>query len=890
VSGALLLALLGLVPADPWSLEGQTVRAVAVEVAPQAIGHLDVAHLRPYVTLAPGDPLRAAEVRRVVELLHSTGEVQDVAVTARPVEGGVALHLELLPAPRLYSVAVEGDRVLSAAEAQRVSRLRAREALWSGRLEEAARDVALHLAGEGWLEARVTAAARAGREGAEAVFRVTAGPRVRVRAVHVTGVDTGRAARLRQLAEPDPGEPFRRPRAQAAAERMRRRLSGHGHWLARVEVQEAFDPREARVDLRFVVDKGPSVGVDLGGVPSRLHEAIEAVLREGALGGDALDEVAERIEDDLRAQGHRQPQVTALVQDDAGKVGRHRVVRFAVEAGPRSTVASVRPTGLPPDVAAALLTEPGLPLRDADLGTDTETLLALLRARGHTRPEVEALADEAGGPTPVEFRVRPGPRTRVSAFSVERPEAETGPGARAVELRLHVGAAFQATALAQDRARVLAAWRNAGFPEATVLPEVEFSDDGTEAAIRLRVSPGPRVRVARVVVSGLDRTREEVVRRELSFAEDDPLSFDRIVESQQRLGALGILQRVSIEELDPERSGERTLVVSAEESPVTTLAYGLGYAEDDRLRGSLEITRRNLFGMDRSLSAFARVSFRGTRFLASYREPWFLGRRQEAFVSVYREDDDRAGFDYVRWGAAFQTGKRLTESWSVIARWSVQRTKTFNVEVPCAEVDRQLCSSRVAGPSGSVVRDTRDDPLEPRRGTFVGADVQLSHRLLGGDGFLKSYVQGAAYRPVSARALLATSAKVGLAGRLGGERDAQGQRLLPLPDRFFTGGDYGLRGYPVDAVAPSGGNALVLLGVETRVDVVRRLGAAVFAEAGNVFALTSAVRLADLRSSAGIGLRYKTALGPLRVDWAFKLDRREGESPSRLHVTVGHAF
>jgi outer membrane protein insertion porin family len=886
-----LAALLALPAAEPWSLEGQPIRAVSVEVAPQAPGRLDVARLRPYVTLAPGDTLRGAEVRRVVELLHSTGEVEDVRVTARETEGGVALHVQLVPAPRLHAVVVEGDRVLSAGDVQRASRLRTGEPLWSGRLEEAARDVALHLAGEGWLEARVAAARRAGKEGAEAVFHVTSGPRVRVRQVHVTGVDTGRAARLRQLVEPDPGEPFRRARAQAAAERMRRRLSGHGHWLARVELHEAFDPREARVDLRFTVEMGPSVSVDLSGVPARLHEALADGLREGALGGDALDEAAERIEDDLREEGHRQPQVTALVQDDAGRVGRHRVVHFSVEAGPRSTVASVRLSGLPPDLVPSLLTQAGLPLRDDQLGTDTQTLLGLLRARGHTRPEVEALADEAGGPTPVEFRVRPGPRTRVSAFSVERPtDAGGAPGSRAVELRLHVGAPFEASALAQDRARVLAAWRNAGFPEAAVVPEVAFSDDGTEAAVHLRVSPGPRVRVARVVVSGLDRTREEVVRRELLFAEDDPLSFDRIVESQQRLGALGILQRVSITELDPERTGERTLVVSAEEAPVTTIAYGLGYAEDDKLRGSLEVTRRNLFGMDRSLSAFARVSFRGTRFLASYREPWFLGRRQEVFVSVYREDDDRAGFDYVRWGAAVQAGKRLNDAWSAIARWSLQRTKTFNVEVPCAEIDRQLCSSRVAGPSGSLVRDTRDDPLEPHRGTFVGADLQLSHRLLGGDGFVKSYVQGAAYRSMSARALLATSAKVGLAHRLGGERDAQGQRLLPLPDRFFTGGDYGLRGYPVDAVAPSGGNALVLLGVETRVDLVRRLGAAVFAEAGNVFALTRTVRLADLRSSAGIGLRYKTALGPLRVDWAFKLDRREGESPSRLHVTVGHAF
>ena len=91
-----------------------------------------------------------------------------------------------------------------------------------------------------------------------------------------------------------------------------------------------------------------------------------------------------------------------------------------------------------------------------------------------------------------------------------------------------------------------------------------------------------------------------------------------------------------------------------EEAPRTTVAYGIGYAERDLLRGSVEVTRRNLFGMDRSLSTFARVSFRGSRFLATYREPFLFGRRQELFVTVFREEEDRAFFDFVRYGGFVQ--------------------------------------------------------------------------------------------------------------------------------------------------------------------------------------------------------------------------------------------
>jgi outer membrane protein insertion porin family len=145
--------------------------------------------------------------------------------------------------------------------------------------------------------------------------------------------------------------------------------------------------------------------------------------------------------------------------------------------------------------------------------------------------------------------------------------------------------------------------------------------------------------------------------------------------------------------------------------------------------------------------------------------------------------------------------------------------------------------------------------------------------------------------------LLALSSRVGLARTFGlGE-----PLLLPLPDRFFAGGDYSLRGYATDTagplvpsatgrLVPTGGNALLVGGAELRLDAGRNVSIAVFSEAGNVYPLVSDMDLGSLRYTAGLGLRYKSALGPLRIDWGYKLNRRDGESSSRVHFTVGHAF
>jgi outer membrane protein assembly factor BamA len=329
----------------------------------------------------------------------------------------------------------------------------------------------------------------------------------------------------------------------------------------------------------------------------------------------------------------------------------------------------------------------------------------------------------------------------------------------------------------------------------------------------------------------------------------------------------------------------RSLRVHVEEAPRITVAYGIGSAENDPLRGSVEVTRRNLFGMDRSLSTFARVSFKGSRFLTTYREPFLFGRRQELFVTAFREEEDRPFFDYVRLSGFAQASRPLAPGWNMIGRYTYQQTDSFNIENP-GQVGREFTTSTFSGPTATAINDTRDDPLDPRRGHFLTADVQLSHRVLGGDTFLKGFAQGAVYRRLDARTVIALSGRLGLARTFGLEESL----FLPRPDRFYAGGDYSLRGYESDAVEPLGGNALVLGGAELRFSLGRSFSPALFADVGNVYRLVSDFDLGDLRYSAGVGLRYRTAFGPIRVDWAFKLNPRPMESGSHVHLTIGHAF
>jgi outer membrane protein assembly factor BamA len=376
----------------------------------------DFERLSRYVEVKVGEPLRPDVVRHVVELFYATGEYEDVIVEAEPGPAGLDVVFRPIPAPRLLSVLVEGTRVISPGDLERIARLRPREALWPVRLERAAQDVAITLASRGYLEAQVTAAVRRSPGGADAVFTVRAGPRARVRAARVEGagaLDGALASRIR----PAPGDIFRRERAKAAAEAMRRQLVHSGHWRAQVELEESYDPASGRVALLFRAQPGPLTGVEFQGahIGHGLRATVEGLLRDGGLKADALEEAIDVLEKAFHRQGYRDVAVTRHEETR----GPREVVAYEVRPGALAQVASVRVDAEVSDVEwPRLATAPGRPLRDADTGEDARRITRALEDAGHASARVDVVAPEGGGQVPVVFRAQPGPRNHEASVRV----------------------------------------------------------------------------------------------------------------------------------------------------------------------------------------------------------------------------------------------------------------------------------------------------------------------------------------------------------------------------------------------------------------------------------------------------------------------------------------
>jgi outer membrane translocation and assembly module TamA len=208
--------------------------------------------------------------------------------------------------------------------------------------------------------------------------------------------------------------------------------------------------------------------------------------------------------------------------------------------------------------------------------------------------------------------------------------------------------------------------------------------------------------------------------------------------------------------------------------------------------------------------------------------------------------------------------------------------------------------------SGALSRDTRDDLVAPQRGTLLSADGTVAARALGSEvDFVKLFLQTFYYRNLGRRnVVFAGGARLGLA-RAG--KQVVGDVLvedLPASERFYTGGDTTIRGFARDAVGttetltpegfPIGGSAEIVLNAELRVPVLGDFGAVVFADGGNVFKRVSDLDLGELRAGVGVGLRYRSPFGPLRLDLGFPVDRQivggHLEKGYQLYFSMGHAF
>ena len=722
---------------------------------------------------------------------------------------------------------------------------------------------------------------------------------------------------------------------------------------------------------------GPRVRVVFSGdpLPAGRREALVPIAGEGSADEDLLEDSSNNIEEYFRAQGYRD----ATAPHRREESDRELLITFSLKRGPLYRTARVEISGnqsVPlEEIAPALQVRVGQPFAAATLDADLSGIENLYRRRGFAAARVEAAVEPAApatasGEIPVSIRIVIAENIRTVVTSVKVTGNQAVPqSALTAGLGLQPGRPFFLTQMAVDRDAIQLRYANLGFQSATVDSNPGLVADGTGADVVFTVHEGPRLFVDHVLIVGHERTRRETIERELQVKPGDPLSLAALTESQRRLAALGLFRRTRITLLGHGDETTRDVLITLEEAPVTTASYGGGLEAGRRIRRSeaeggiaserlefaprafFEIGRRNLFGKNRSINLFTRVSLRpkdspffanGTpdgqdgsgfgfseyRVLGTFREPRVFGSAADAFLTATAEQQIRSSFNFARRAFSAEVGRRLTRAVSLSGNYQIQRTELFNERFNPADkllIDRLFPQVRLSSFSSSAIRDTRNDPVDPATGHYFSGNAQVAARRIGSEvGLIKSYLTAQLLRtlPRTNQMVFVANGRLGLATGFGrevvrtGEDDrpiagAEGGPVLdvvkdlPASERFFAGGDTTVRGFALDQLGtpatidkdgfPIGGNALVIFNAELRIPVAGGLGIVGFFDTGNVFARTTDIDLKELRSAVGFGVRYKSPVGPIRVDLGFKIRRREiaagvQESANALHISLGQAF
>ena len=720
---------------------------------------------------------------------------------------------------------------------------------------------------------------------------------------------------LRKLSRLKSGKRYNYWEALQGAQRIRNKLVKLGFKSALVDFEERATSTE-QMDVIYFLEIGKRINIVWAGdaLQRAARKRIEAFW-DGHMSEDMLVEIlAKKAEYSLQAQRFYLAQVTPFLTKTENEI----TVKLKVDKGSKGIGVRLEFRGndsLEESKLANALPKPTkseffeMVVEDTNLLRRSIHVLYASEGFLHGRV-VDVQTEYAAGNQElfVTIFVDEGPQAMVASVNLPAEAAEYR-GPDAPRLNLEVEIPFRIEDYVDDRAALSNFYRRQGFFQPQVSGILKPVDN--KIAVYFTVDKGPRTRVGEIRMARPSRIRQSTLEKSLTLKKGDPIHPDELALSRKRLFETRAFQSVDIQTVASEEGPEvRDLVVDLIDNPEIQLNYGVRYTlhnptyqEDltDNDYSPFEIgggfrflnpfgyghrygASGYLFGKDQFYRLFYETdSFFGLRFPTQVvlSQDWL----REIQITGLKSRINRITFqqhylfgessDGTRWG------EKLRLQWNYSFRHI--RLTPRKEQLASYETDRGSISL-------SLIGDTRDSFLNPKRGLFWSLTSEFSRKWLGSDvNYLKLYSQAYLFIPLGGETIWVSGLRL---GAVPGDNP-----LLIIEDRFHAGGAYSVRGFPQYYLGPKnelgdplGGQAVVIFNQELRFPLYKSFYGGIFYDTGNVFALAQQMSLKGLRHSAGLGLRYVLPFGPIRLDWAYVLDPKPGEKRYRFTFTIGHVF
>lgn len=853
----------------------------------------------------------AAAVRRAIKTAFLKGIFEDISVA---VSDGDPQTIGISVRERTYirKIAVTGEHQLSDNRIRELFLLKEDEQLRTDLIAQAVEELRSALDRQGFpaavVQVFVTAAERPYL--ADIRLEVTTGPPRLIRSMSFTVLDQGVGApglqrgtsqgktafiSFTELMKLSIGDIYNQDRVRQELRSLREALKKQGFIKP---VVGPFSYTDGELDIKLNLGKKLELVFEGNASLSTKLLTQESLLQDSE---DFNDEVVGEATDRMLARYHGEGYAAVQIAPVLHYSDQDIRISFFIYEGERVKVSSIAFNGtqLPAESLRQVMTLKQNGYYNPDLiGKDQDLLREFFGALGYLEAvvnKIEVKTSENKALVDLLVHVEEGGKTEISSIEVTGVTAELAGQLQKVA-GLKAGDPYNEVDISDARFRILEYYTAHGF--ATVEVAVQRQIEGHRAAVVFAVSEGKKLFLGRTVIVGNRQTRHLVIRRELLHKEGQEFNLGLFAEERQRLYKLGLFNDVQIEAV--EADGNRSdVVVKVQEGKAGSVEFGAGYAEYEKFRGFLEVSYRNLWGLNREGLLRAEVSSLEKRYLLQYNEPWAFGT-QLPLRAFFQYNDKReinvsakeTLYHLTRYTLTAGIERKLSSVMKSELYYEFSLVKTTDV-APDVVLSREDTGTLAIGSiKPALIYDTRDNPFEPEKGVLAGASLKLaSYLFLSETNFAKLEVYGSRYQKLFKDVVLAVSARGGVAYHLGDTQE------LPLVERFFLGGRSTVRGFDQDMLGPkgadgnpTGGNVFLMGNLELRTAVGKGIGIVPFFDVGNVWVNMKRAVLSDLRYTTGLGLRYKTPVGPLRVDYGMKLNREPGESRGALHFSVGHAF
>lgn len=675
--------------------------------------------------------------------------------------------------------------------------------------------------------------------------------------------------------------------------------------------------------LVVIVEERPSISeIQWVGLKEFDKDVLNKSLKEVGLSeGRPFDKaLADKAEQELKRQYITRSLYGAEVQTTVTPVDRNRVnLTFTVTEGGPSKIKEIRINGNQSFSERTLKDQLNLDIGGwlswytksdrysrSKLNADLEILRSFYLARGFLEFRVDS-TQVAISPDKqdisIVINVTEGDRFVVSNVKLEGNYLGKEDEFKAI-VKIGIGQPFNAETVAETTKAFSDYFGKFGYAFARIDARPEIDRLNNRVSLVLVAEPSRRAYVRRINVTGNNRTRDEVIRREFRQLESAWYDGDKIKLSRDRVDRLGFFTEVNIETQEvPATNDQVDLIISVVEKPTGSVSAGAGFSSTEKVAFNFGIRQENAFGSGNYLATEINTSRFNRTIVISTTDPYFTEDGVSRTIDLFHRTSrpylgDLNAYSLVSSGAGMRFGVPFSEVDRVFFGANLEQTSIRpGTNLPNAYVEymQQFGYTSTSLPlTIGWARDGRDSALVPSKGILQRFNSDLS--LAGDSRYIRTNYQIQHYTPLTKKFTLALNADIGYGQGLS-------NRPYPLFKNYFVGGLGSVRGFQQSSLGPSNSANTLFLGGARKVvfnaEVLapfpgagndRTLRLFAFADAGRAFAESQKISLTDLRSSVGIGLSWLSPMGPLRFSYAFPVKSQDTDKIQRLQFQIGTSF